>query len=223
MISENSQNRVNPEEFREMAQYLGIALQSHNIKNTQSKLDFVDTEVFFLAATYHLNTSRIAEGFLCWLSAFGHLLSPSKIRRLIQNGHSFDSAMLGGFIEFMLEMNIKSSQWKIIKPYCKRNKKLKLLLEGPSPRSPAGYFLKYGILAPRFSIELSKFLLPINTIYKNCIELKNRALFGSIVNADVASYLKKHPNSSAYHIAKNTHHHKARVFEIYSDVLTTIS
>ena len=74
-------------------------------------------------------------------------------------------------------------------------------------------------MAPQFILEADKFLRPVATVYKNCLELKNRALFGSIVNADVVSYLEKHPGSKPYQIAKRTHHHKARVFEIYADVL----
>lgn len=107
----------------------------------------------------------------------------------------------------------------LVKPFCKKRKILEQLLAGPTPRLPASYFAKYGILTPQFKVESSKFLRPTVAIFKNCLELKNRALFGSVVNADVVSYLVKHPSSTAYQVAKATHHHKARVFEIYEDVL----
>lgn len=110
-------------------------------------------------------------------------------------------------------------QWKIIRPFCRKKPHVEQLLDGPVPRSPASYFLKYRIVAPQFKLETHKFLFPVTTIYKNCVELRNRALFGSVVNADVASYLQKNPGSTPYQIAVNTHHHKARVFEVYKDVL----
>lgn len=221
MISKNSENKTTHDEFKEMAQYFGIAIQSHlsDIAQENSTLNFNDIELFFLSATLHIKTSRMAEGFLCWLLEFGHLLSPSKIRRLIHSGQEYDQAILGGFIEFLIENNIIPHQWKIIRPFCKKRQHDKQLLEGPVPRSPASYFLKYRILAPQFKLETSRFLFPTAVIYKNCVELRNRALFGSVVNADVASYLQKNPGSTPYQIAIKTHHHKARVFEVYKDIL----
>jgi hypothetical protein len=222
MILEKLQTKVLLSEFQEMSYYFGIAVQRSELNVTSVKIlgsQYMDIETFFLSATYNLKTSRLAEGFLCWLLQFGHLLSPSKIRRLIQLDYAHDSAVLGGFIEFMIEQNIKPLQWKIISPFCKKRKTPEPLLNGPAPRLTANYFIKYGISAPRFELEVFKFLLPVASIFKKCVELKNRALFGSIVNADVVSYLTKHPGSTAYQVAKKTYHHKARVFEIYSDVL----
>ena len=63
-----------------------------------------------------------------------------------------------------------------------------------------------------------KFLAPVSFTYKTCIELKNRALFGSVVNADVASFLKWNPQSTPYQVSKGTGHHRARVFEVYRDI-----
>jgi hypothetical protein len=222
MISKKSQVKVSDDEFKWMAHYFGIAIQvdTSNTAQKNPKLIFMDIELFLLSATLHLKTSRMAEGFLCWLLEFGHLLSPSKIRRLILSGNNFDHAVLGGFIEFLTEHNIMQNQWKIIRPFCKKRPRAEQLLDGPLPRSPASYFSKYRIIAPQFMFDANKFLFPVVIIYKNCVELRNRALFGSVVNADVASYLQKNPNSTAYQVAINTHHHKARVFEVYKDVVT---
>lgn len=222
MISKKSFNKISTDDFKEMAYYFGIAIQppvSVPISSIQPKLPFVDIEIFFLSSTYCLKTSRTTEGFLCWLLEFGHLLSPSKIRRLIQAGYLYDAAILGGIIEFLIENKIMSNQWKILAPFCRKRKEAEPLLEGPTPRKPSPYFLEYRIMAPQFQLDRVKFLIPTKMIYRTCIELKNRALFGSVVNADVASYLEKHPGSSAYQIAKNTHHHKARVFDVYENIL----
>lgn len=221
MISKKLRNKLTDKEFKQMAHYFGIAIYFDELDTVHksSNLSFMDIEIFFLAATYHLKTSRMAEGFLCWLLEFGHLLSPSKVRRLIKSGKDFDNAILGGFIEFLVENNIMSNQWKIIRPFCKGKSQVEQLIIGPKVRTPATYFLKYKVIAPQFKLDIEKYLLPKKTLFKNCIELKNRALFGSVVNADVASYLQKNPGSTPYEIAINTHHHKARVFEVYQDIL----
>ena len=220
MISKNSSNSIAIEEFRAMASYFGIAIQPQLLRlPLDPNQSFVDIEIFFLSSTYCLNTSRMTEGFLCWLLEFGHLLSPSKIRRLIRAGYVYDSAILGGLLEFLSENNIMSNQWKIVTPFCHKRRKAVQLFEGPAPRAPSSYFLKYRILAPQFQLDTIKFLTPTKAIYRNCVELRNRARFGSVVNADVASYLEKSPTSSAYQIAKATHHHKARVFAVYENIL----
>ncbi|HEY8270845.1 MAG TPA: hypothetical protein VIG33_08130, partial [Pseudobdellovibrionaceae bacterium] len=124
MISKKLQNKTTNDEFKQMAHYFGIAIQVElsDITQKNPNLIYMDIELFFLSATLHLKTSRIAEGFLCWLLKFGHLLSPSKIRRLILSGQGFDPAVLGGFIEFLIENNIMPNQWKIIKPFCKKKR-----------------------------------------------------------------------------------------------------
>lgn len=76
MISKKSQNNLTSDEFRQMAYYFGIAIQTGllNTTHNNSRRMFMDAELFFLTATLHLKTSRMAEGFLCWLLEFGHLL-----------------------------------------------------------------------------------------------------------------------------------------------------
>jgi hypothetical protein len=221
MILKKSQNRFSDNDFLQMARYFGIAIQGEStiIIKENTEFIFMDIEVFFLSATLHLKASRLAEGFLCWLLEFGHLLSPSKIRRLILAEYDFNPAILGGFIEFLTENNVLPNQLKIIRPFCKKSPHLDLLLKGPAPRTPSSYFFKYQIAAPQFELKASKFLLPTSAIYKSSLELRNRALFGSVVNADVASYLQKNPGSTPYQIAIKTHHHKARVFAVYKDIL----
>ncbi len=85
MISKKLRSKMTEDEFKRMAHYFGIAIQAppSDIAQNNPDLMFMDIEVFFLSATLLLKTSRMAEGFLCWLVEFGHLLSPSKLRRLI--------------------------------------------------------------------------------------------------------------------------------------------
>lgn len=221
MISKVLQNKITFDEFIKIAQYLGIAisfnLKSQNLTINQRK--FTDIEAFILAATYNLKTSRITEGVLCWLIQFGSILSPSKVRRLIVAGMPYDSAILGAFVTLMVENKIQSNQWKILTPFMHKKKPRSLLLDGPIPRTPNPYFIRFGILAPNFKLEVSKFLQSESTVLKNCPELRFRALFGSTVNADIASYLLYNSDATPYEVAKETHHHKARVFSVYPKII----
>lgn len=208
-----------PETFLNQARYLGIAIESSGIHPVEN---FVDLEKFFLAATYCLNSSRIAEGFLCCVLKYGHLLSPSKVRRLIRMKTHYDPAVLGGFISYFEKYGVNDKQWKILKPFIKKSKEEKPLVAGPSPSKRNPYFMKYNIVAHSFKLDNDKFLMPTSYVYKNCHELKNRALFGSSVNADVASYLAWHPEATPYEVSKATCNHKARVFEVFQDVKTAL-
>ena len=207
-------NKIEHNEFVNLAIYLGIALNSKASK----RKEFVNLELFFIQATTNLTSSRLAEGFLCWLLRYGHLLSPSKTRRLLNENIDYDKAVLGGFLQFLIKYQINSEQWKIILPFTKRSKTKKTLIPGPTPRKPSPLFLKYNVLAHDFALDMDKFLIPQEYTYKHCIELKNRALFGSVVNADTASYLSKNKTSTAYEISKITHNHKASVFKVFEDI-----
>ncbi len=219
MISKNLLSRLSNEEFTRQCAYFGIAVSNGSISKP---LDHTDLERFFLAATYNFDNSRLCEGSLCWLKKFALLLSPSKVRRLIAKNIPFDKAVLGGFLSFIIENKLNHRQWMILKSYTKKKKVLTSMYSGPQPKNPNPHFLKFNILVHDFQLDQNKFLLPIEAIYKNCIEIKNRALFGSIVNADIASYLTHYPNANAYEISKETANHKARVFKIHNTVRTAM-
>lgn len=219
MISKNLLSRLSKEEFLSQCTYFGIAISSGSISKP---LDHTDLERFFLAATYSLENSRLSEGFLCWLKEFALLLSPSKVRRLIINHVPFDEAVLGGFLSFINENRLNHRQWSILNRYAFKKKNLTSIYPGPQPKSPNPNFLKFNILVHEFQLNQNKFLLPTDSIYKTCIEIRNRALFGSIVHADVASYLTHNPNANAYEVSKETANHKARVFKIHNEIRTAL-
>ena len=220
MISKNLLNKIEISEFQSEAQYFGIAIDSGGLKPIEG---YVDLEVFFLKATYNLTSSRILEGFLCWLIRYGHLLSPSKIRRLIKLGVPYDSSVMGGFISFLMINNINKKQWLILKAFARKSRQPQPLLKGPVPKNPNADFLKYNVIIHNVILNEEKFLTPIVSVFKRCLPLKNRALFGSCVNADVASYLAVHPDARPYEISKETANHKARVFAIYEDIQKSLA
>lgn len=217
MISKNSSNKISFEDFLSAANYLGISISSAGIVQ-----DYVDLERFFLTATRNLRSSRIAEGFLCWVLQYGHLLSPSKVRRLILSGVDFDASVFGGVLSYISENKINQQQWKIVKRFAKKSENQRALIPGPTPNRPNHHFAKYNIIAHNYKLDKEKFLAPMGVVFKRCEELKNRALFGSVVNADIVSYLKWHPSATPYQISKATGNHKARVFKLYPNIKAAI-
>lgn len=201
-------------DFLSEAFYFGVSLNSP----LSQKKEYHDLEKFFLRATYNLSNSRITEGLICWLQAYGHLLSPSKIRRLILANEEHHKAVLGTFVDFLIHECKNGHQFKILTPFSKKLKVQTLLYSSPKIFKPCKYFEKYNLLAHSYQLDHNKFLLPKINTYKTCIELRNRALFGSTVNADVASYLHYNPDTTAYKASKQTFHHKASVFKVFADI-----
>lgn len=201
-------------QFLSEAFYLGISLNS----NLKKEFKYVDLEKFFLKATYNLTSSRVTEGFLCWLKNYGHLLSPSKVRRLISSGEDYNSAVLGVFTDFLILECLNGHQFKILQPFSKKLEQECFLYSSPKINNPNTLFLEYNVIAHNYMLDENKFLLPKKHVYKTCVELKNRALFGSTVNADVASFLFYEPSAGPYKISKKTFNHKASVYRVYSDV-----
>lgn len=205
-------NPIDPS-FLSQAVYFGLSFNA-----PLQKKNYQDLEKFFLKATRNLSNSRTAEGLICWLKAYGHLLSPSKIRRLIKAGEDYDKAVFGAFVDCLVEDCANGHQFKILQTFSVKKKSKALLYPSPSVAVPNRYFKKYNLIAHSYKCDQNKFLLPKKNVYQSCVELRNRALFGSTVNADVASYLHYNPEATAYKISKETFHHKASVFKVFSDV-----
>jgi hypothetical protein len=76
---------------------------------------YLDIEDFFLEATLNMGKDpRITQCFLTWLIKYGIILSPSKIRGLLQQGRNVDSTVLGAFVEILEANNRQKKHWKII-------------------------------------------------------------------------------------------------------------
>ena len=213
-------NSIQPINFWSLADYFGIAIAYSEATPVTA---YADIERFFLHATLSLKNSRAAEGVLCWVEEYGHLLSPSKIRKFIKEGAAYDPAVLGAFLEFMRTHGVYSRPLGILDEYTSKLRKSKALFGGPRVRRPAAYFLKFNILAPDFALNKEKFLRPKPYIMKNCTELRHRSLFGSVLNSDVASALTKDPDLNAYAAAKITGHHKTNVFKNFLDIKMAFS
>lgn len=210
MNSAASQN-----EFQKKLYYFGILVGTGEEASPQT---YHDMEKFILDASRSASTSREWEGLLCWLKIYGHILSPSKLRKLIKEHYPYQPAVLGGMLDFTKKKSAQKCDFKILKPYLKKNKAPVALIEGPRVRQPEAIFAKRGLLIPDFLLDEKKFLMPQEQLLKQCPEIRFRLLFGYSVNADVASALLKDPTLNAYRATLVTGNHKARVFAVFRDV-----
>ncbi len=201
--------------FSSLANYFGIAI---SFSDSKPVTDYADIERFFLQCTMNFNNSRTAEGILCWIDEYGHLISPSKLRKLIKEGVPYDKIVLGGILEFMKARTVGARPLSILKKYVSKRAISANLIEGPRIRSAAPYFKKVGLLTPDFLLDKKKFLRPSDHVLRSCLELRYRCLFGSVLNSDIASALSRNPQLNAYAAAKLTGHHKANVFKNFLDI-----
>jgi hypothetical protein len=193
--------------------YFGAAI---NGDYKQIETEYQDLEAFVLEASSNLSSdTRVTQAFILWATRYGCLFSPSKLRRLIRDGTPYDRATLGAILEIVQASEARLQSWKILKPYLKKAKdEPPLFPHLPRPRSGLNpYFQKWGILAPALNESENKYLLPSQTVFKRCPELRYRAEGVTLVAADVRAFKDKNPGPefSLYKIAKLTHHPRAQV------------
>lgn len=196
--------------------YMGLSMGSGKTHIRE----YVDIEKFFLWGTTQFDSSRFAEGFLCWILEFGEILSPSKIRNLVKSGFEYNPQILNGILSFMAKRGIKANQLGILK----KNESFGPLdfSHGIRVRNPMPEFKEEGVSIPSFKLDKNKFLRDRAGVLKDNIEIRSRLLFGSCVNADVYSAVKKNPKLTRYEAHLLTKHHKTSVNKIFDHIKETI-
>jgi len=196
--------------------YMGLSMGSGKTHIRE----YVDIEKFLLWGTTQFDSSRFAEGFLCWILEFGEILSPSKIRNLVKSGFEYNPQVLNGILSFMAKRGIKASQLGILK----KNESFGSLDfgHGIRVRNPMPEFKEEGISIPSFKLDKNKFLRDRAGVLKDNIEIRSRLLFGSCVNADVYSAVKKNPGLTRYEAHLLTKHHKTSVNKIFDHIKEAI-
>jgi len=178
---------------------------------------YQDLEEFVVSATLHMSDDvRVTHCFLTWLSFYGSLLSPSKMRRLLSSGIPFDSSILGALLGILREKSLRKSQWEILWPFVKKAKNRILFPELPEPRKNLNpYFKEVGILAHFLGPDPKKFLVTPSFVLKSCPEIRFRASDLDPVPADLLAYLEKEEPKTLYEVAKVTHHFRAQIYSHY--------
>lgn len=206
--------------FVDRLAYFGAALNG-DFKRFEK--EYQDLELFVLEGSKNLGSdTRVTQAFIHWVSRYGCLISPSKLRRLIQEGTEYDPTLLGVILDLIQASEGRLQNWKILRAHLKKSKDDNLLFDHlPRPRSGLHpVFQKWGIIAPALNEPENKYLLPSQAAFKRCPELRYRAEGVSSVAADVRAFKDKNrrPNTSIYRIAKTIHHPRAQVTGFYKQL-----
>lgn len=203
--------------FVDRLAYFGAALNG-DLKRFET--EYQDLELFILEASLNLShDTRVTQAFIHWVARYGCLISPSKLRRLIQEGTEYDPTMLGAILEVIQASEGRLQNWKILKPRLKKAKGERLLFPDlPRPRSGLNpFFQKWGILAPAMNEPEKKYLLPSQAVFKRCPEIRYRAEGTSAIAADIRAFKGKNRNAETtlYRLAKMIHQPRAQVNGFY--------
>jgi hypothetical protein len=199
--------------FVDRLAYFGAAING-NFKRFVK--EYQDLELFVVESSLNLSSdTRVTQAFLLWAARYGCLISPSKLRRLIREGNPYDPAVLGAIIDIIQVNEGRLQNWKILNSKLKKTKGERSLFPHlPRPRSGLHpMFQKWGILAPALNESDRKYLLPTQTVFKSCPELRYRAEGVTLVAADLRAFKDKNPGDeySLYQIAKQIHQPRAQV------------
>jgi len=221
-------NKIDPNIFALEVWYLGgNIMPSKEIVFNLNRNYYIDLEEFFLNATNHVfNDTRLTRCIEHWINRYGKYLSPSKIKKIINSGQTYNKAVLGVFLEFISGPNWFKSKFIILKDYViPSQKKIKLFDHLPIPSKIDSTWEKYGIVAPLFlkELEVDKNLKTIDYVLQSIPELKFRIMGFPIAISDYKAFKKFEENCSLYKIAKQTHTPYSRLHKLHKDHLQYMS
>lgn len=207
--------------FADQLQRLGGNIVSSRV----SRGHYIDLEEFFLDATIHIwNEERLANCVEHWVRRYGYLLSPSKIKRIIKEGHPYDPAVLGVYL-LLIEKSkskYKKPNFGPLKIYTSK-KEEDVFRDNPRTKTPSKYFdedwLIFGIKTLKFYPEFEKNLLTKEVTFKNSLELRNRIEKG-VLSGDITSYFDRvKEGTSILQVAKKIHSNYANVYNKVKEFL----
>lgn len=183
---------------------------------------YIDLEEFFLESTiYVFEDERLAICIENWIHAFGFLLSPSKIKKLItKEDVPYDPAVLGVFLDIIENQNKKQINVSSLRKFVKKKKTITYRSKGKVKVSEKYFdknWSKYNIATPTYHEEFKKNLLSLEFITKNVPEIGYRAQGLSHLEADYKAYLDKEGiNHSLRSICKKIYGQYSNLHKIYS-------
>lgn len=204
--------------FGSKLSYLGgrVGYEKYN------KNEYIDLEEFFLEATrFVFFDERLAICIENWIYAFGFLVSPSKLKKIIEtNQFDYDPAVLGVFLDIIENQNKKQISVDSLRKFVKKKKELTYRSRGKT-KVKNKYFdqiwLKYNIATTEYHEEFKKNLLTFEYIVDKIPEIKYRAQGINHLESDYRAYLDKEgQNHSLRSIAKYIHGHYSNLHKIYS-------
>ena len=211
------------EQFVARLWYLGGAVTS------RASVDFssvpVNIEAFLLEATLEARKDvRVGQCVDHWTRRYGPIVSPSRLRKIIQSGDTdFDPASLGALIDIISNLKSCHQNFKIIRPFIQRNKKRESFYSHlPAPKKWDSTYLGYGYQKIPYSENMGKFLKNPNFVVRNCPEIGYRLMGLPPLIADIKVWVEKRPGVSKYRIAKDGYYDVARVVKEVNRLHSTI-
>ncbi len=183
---------------------------------------YIDIEQFFLDATKFVFAGpRLAICIENWIHAFGFIISPSKVKRLIEKeGYLYDPAVLGVFLDIIEKTNKKQLNLEPLRKFIHKKKKLHQRSSGKTKVNPSYHdkiWKKYNIATPTFHEEYKKNLLNFNYIIENIPEIGNRIKGLDILDADYQAFKAKEKDDglSLNEISKRIHAHYSNLHKVH--------
>lgn len=186
------------------------------------KSRYVDIEETFLDATLAAHVdSRLLTAIEHWIYTFGFVIKPSKVKRLIEGGRSYDPAVLGAFCEIIKNNKLKKVNFNCLKPFIKSEDHLTEVLEKPFPTKDSSQdpiWLKYNLSKTKYIDRSEKYLRAKEWIAENIPELKYRIKGISVNESDYNAYKDKEDIGSLYKLAQDIHAHYPEIHRIHNKV-----
>lgn len=181
---------------------------------------YIDLEEFFLDCTrFVFAEERLARCIENWIRTYGFLISPSKIKRLIEKEkYSYDSAVLGVFLR-IIGHNSKQLNLRLLQTFCKKKKtltyrsssKVKVREKDFDPN-----WLSFNIATHKFVDETKKNLLGFDFTLKHSPELKFRIESDDVTSSDYKAFLlREGKGKSLNYISKRIHAHYSNLHKFY--------
>lgn len=183
---------------------------------------FIDIEEFFLDATRFVFADvRLARCIDNWVRIYGFLISPSKLKRLIEKeNYPYDSAVLGVFLILISRNKGKQLNLGPLKKFCKKRKeltyrsKLKFAIKDEY-HDPD--WLKFNIATHLFVDEAKKNLLNLEWTLNQSPELRYRIETDDILCSDYKAFIKREGRGDSLNfICKRIHGHYSNLHKIHT-------
>jgi hypothetical protein len=183
---------------------------------------YIDIEEFFLDATrFVFADERLARCIENWIRTYGFLISPSKVRRLIEKEkHPFDPAVLGVFLNLIGRAKEKQLNLNSLSKFCRKKKALTYRSGSKVKVRHTDFdpdWIKFNIATQKFIDESQKNLLSFDFVLKNTPEIRNRIESDDILCSDYKSYIEREGrNHSLNSISKRIHSYYSNLHKIYT-------
>lgn len=183
---------------------------------------YIDIEEFFLDSTrFVFADERLARCIENWVRNYGFLISPSKIKKLIEKEkHAYDPAVLGVFLKLIKRTKEKQISIECLSRFCSKKENLTYRSGSKVRVRPIDYdqdWLEFNIATQNFVDETKKNLLAFDYTLNVAPEIRNRIETDDILCSDYKAFIQREgQGDSLYSVCKKIHAHYSNLHKIHS-------